>query len=729
MNRFSIPSSVFAILLIGSLTAIAAEKPVLRVQTGDFASTKESFVLTNGRLEIEVATADGLNPRLLRDAKSGRVYADGKYAWSNSASPVSISKKSQIDEDGSIKIVLLGKLGELEIEQTFFAPAAEPDVLVETIRIHNPSDKPLEISNFACGFTKTVHDGNAYLPDIAQSRFCDVPYRRHPETGELCDFTIQDISEKKWWYSTVRSAIYDRKESTIRGAEGWAWYDHGNSLLISKYNPDDLEWSLVEVTAKSDADGKGKSLRFGGAGRWKLGDPQGAARLEAGKSFTFGETRYQILDGDWREAYAAFHRYTVSKGHRLPKNFDPPVHWNELYDNKLWGGCVPPPGISPTPLQDNAENRKKFYTREDMKIEAEKGRELGCGCLYLDPGWDTDFGSNIWGEDRLGPQKDFVRWIEEEYGMTLALHTPLAPWSDPASYPPEARRMDKEGKRLGELCTSSPTYIETKVARLKELCKNGAYFLMYDGSWFPGECWDKTHGHSLPVTHREHLDAILKIQQKLHEEYPNVLIEQHDPMTGPGTPRYAPTYFLHGKPGAFDELWGFEFMIDPMDDLLSGRAGSLYYLNLAYDIPVYLHTDLRKDNANALVFWWYASTCRHLGLGGKSADQAIWEAQKNAMRTYLSLKRFYAQGKFYGLDENVHCHTLPDLRKSVINCFNLENAEAKKQLRFRLADIGLPPGETKIEGAPFTVQGDEITVEVSIQAKGHLLLQVESVRP
>jgi hypothetical protein len=59
----------------------------------------------------------------------------------------------------------------------------------------------------------------------------------------------------------------------------------------------------------------------------------------------------------------------------------------------------------------------------------------------------------------------------------------------------------------------------------------------------------------------------------------------------------------------------------------------------------------------------------------------------------------------------------------------LENAEAKKQLRFRLADIGLPPGETKIEGAPFTVQGDEITVEVSIQAKGHLLLQVESVRP
>ena len=25
---------------------------------------------------------------------------------------------------------------------------------------------------------------------------------------------------------------------------------------------------------------------------------------------------------------------------------------------------------------------------------------------------------------------------------------------------------------------------------------------------------------------------------------------------------------------------------------------------------------LREDNDRALVFWWYASTCRHLGIGG-----------------------------------------------------------------------------------------------------------------
>jgi hypothetical protein len=286
--------------------------------------------------------------------------------------------------------------------------------------------------------------------------------------------------------------------------------------------------------------------------------------------------------------------------------------------------------------------------------------------------------------------------------------------------------MDQAGNRLGELCTSSPAYIETKVARLKELCKNGAYFLMYDGSWFPGECWDKSHGHALPVTHQEHVDAILKIQQKLHEAYPDVLIEQHDPMTGPGTPRYVPTYFMHGKPGAFDELWGYEYMVESMDDILTRRACSLYYFNLAYSIPMYLHIDLRKDNDQAMMFWWYASTCRHLGVGGKHTNPAVWEAHKNAMRKYNELKRFYAQGKFYGLDETVHVHTLADVEKSVIDVFNLENKAAQKQIKFRLSEIGLPSSHIQIEGATFEQSDDEVTLNLDIPAKGHSLVQISA---
>ena len=144
-----------------------------------------------------------------------------------------------------------------------------------------------------------------------------------------------------------------------------------------------MEWSLIEVEPESPGEGTGKVLRFGGGGRWKLGDPEGPSRLGPGDTFTFGPTRYQVLNGDWKAAFAAYRCFTESKGHIVPPQFNPPVHWNELYDNPLWWEG------------DSAENRSKYYRRTDMEEQAEKAKELGCRCLYLDPGWDTKFGSNI----------------------------------------------------------------------------------------------------------------------------------------------------------------------------------------------------------------------------------------------------------------------------------------------------------------------------------------------
>jgi len=149
----------------------------------------------------------------------------------------------------------------------------------------------------------------------------------------------------------------------------------------------------------------------------------------------------------------------------------------------------------------------------------------------------------------------------------------------------------------------------------------------------------------------------------------------HDMVVGGVILRYCPTYYLHGLEGSYNVNWGFEYMWDPMEDLLSGRAVSLYYYNLAYELPIYLHIDLRTDNANALQFWWYASTCRHLGVGGKHPDPAVWEAHKAAMSRYLQLKEFYTQGKFYGLAECIHLHVLPKKKALIVNLFNLEEQE------------------------------------------------------
>lgn len=705
-------------LLLGLLAAASGNCVFAAAQpTAILDSKTGQIVLTSGRMELTVDTQGGANPCGMRDLKSGRVYVDGDYAWPKDAHSTMKATIASDGTDGAARVVIQGKVGSLDVTQTFTASAKEPDAITEQITLHNPTDKLVENPGFYCGFTKKIHDGKNWLAGMAESRFSTVPYRRRTDTGEICDYALPELDAKKVWYSAERTGR--REESWIYGSEGWAWYQGGNTLLITKYNPDAPEWTLMETTPKGAAAGTAKSLWLGGAGQWKLGDPEGAARLAPGATFAFGETRYQALDGDWRQAFSPFRRYMASKGHVVPPGYNPPVHWNELYDNKYWWNALDK-GFT-------AENLKKHYQKKDMEIEAEKAKEIGCECLYLDPGWDTVLGSNVWAEDRLGTQASFVAWLKDKYGLKLALHTPVAPWSDPTGYPAEARRMDKAGKRLDELCPSSPAYIEAKVSRLKELCKHGACFLMYDGSWFPGECWDKTHGHSLPVTHQEHLAALLKMQQEVHKDYPNVLIEQHDPMLGPNPFRYTPTYFMHAKPGAFDELWGYEYMWDPMADLLSGRGITLYYVNLAYNIPIYLHINLNNDNDQALAFWWYASTCRHLGIGGKHKNPAIWEAHKRAMKTYLSLKRFYTQGVFYGLDETVHAHTLPDLRESVLNVFNLTDKPEEKEVRFRLADIGLPTGPIKVDGASFTEKEGEIMMKIKLPAHGHQLIKITSM--
>jgi hypothetical protein len=126
-----------------------------------------------------------------------------------------------------------------------------------------------------------------------------------------------------------------------------------------------------------------------------------------------------------------------------------------------------------------------------------------------------------------------------------------------------------------------------------------------------------------------------------------------------------------------------------------------------------------------LVFWWFASTCRHLGVGGKHPDPAVWEAQKKAMQQYKELKRFYTQGDFYGLDEMVHAHTLKDRGQSVINVFNLDDKPVERQIKFRLAEIDLPSGPVQIEGLPFTQKDDEITITATVPARGHVLCKIK----
>jgi hypothetical protein len=419
-----------------------------------------------------------------------------------------------------------------------------------------------------------------------------------------------------------------------------------------------------------------------------------------------------------------------SRGHGCPKQFNPPVHWNELYDNKLYW--------LPNGVMDLPENRKKYYTIADMKEEAAKAREIKCQALYMDPGWDTSFASKIWDESRLGKLKDFSTMLRKEYGLSLSLHTPLSGWCDPSSYSRDIDRMNRDGSRVEmSLCGASVQYFEETRSRLEALAQGGAKYFMFDGTMHNGECWDPKHGHRVPSGREEHVETTNRLARRIHAKFPDVLIEMHDQMLGGCRLRYVPTYYGHGPgpsgengvnaPG-FDSVWAFELMWDPMTDLVGGHSIALYYYNLAYSLPLYLHIDLRKDNPQCLMFWWNASTCRHLGIGGTHPDPAVHKAHKEAMATYRRLESFFKAGTFYGIDETAHVHVHPTEPAAVINCFNLEDHDVTRRLEFDPRRYGLDAQASyETAGASLHRTGGRYIIEVAVPAYGHSLVELRKL--
>ncbi len=296
-------------------------------------------------------------------------------------------------------------------------------------------------------------------------------------------------------------------------------------------------------------------------------------------------------------------------------------------------------------------------------------------------------------------------------------------------------RMSRFGERLtwdknrgfvnSPLCGASRQYIEETARRLKVLARDGAVFFMFDGNGYHAECWDPQHGHRVPAQREEHVQGMNRLARMVHAEYPHVLIEMHGP---------TPTYYGHGRAPermgfsqalGFDSVWGFELMWGPMEDLVSGHAMALYYYSLAYGLPLYLHIDLRTDNEHALMFWWNASTCRHLGIGGTHKDPATRQAHKEAMAIYRRLEAFFKAGAFYGIDEMVHVHVHPNGSAAVINCFNLEKTSLRRQVIFEPGRFGLDPkARYEVKGASAQRNGDQYDIEVNIPAYGHILLEV-----
>lgn len=713
--------------LAATQTAMVALPAVMvaPAATAESKSAHANLTLKNAQFELSLMPGTGLQCKLVH-LPTGTVLADGFYSYSF-GTPVF----SEVKKDGG-SVVLHGNTETgMGIQHRF---TVDPAVswIDEEVEFTNGGSVPLDLHHARCGFVLPIPlQGEQVRAPWAAYKLTAIPFRREPNGHRVqyADFSLSQIltglySSELWTMETTVTSAF--------ASEGWAWTDGKQGFLISKFSPGGLEFAILDRVAL----GQSKvGFRWGGIGIYR-GNPEHGAWLRPGETHRFGVTRVTAFAGDWLQGFYTFRSEMEKRGQGVPDGFNPPVHWNELYDNKLWW--------LPGDEQDDPAMRKKYYTLDSMKEEAAKAKAIGCEALYMDPGWDTSFGSKIWDEARLTPYKSFTTMLATEYGLKSSLHTPLSGWCDPSSYPVEAYRLDRFGERATwdrsagfsepVLCGASQQYLTVTADRLKTLSQGGAAFFMFDGTAYHEECWDPNHGHLVPSRLEEHGQATCRLARMVHADFPNVLIEMHDPAFGGAPMRACPIYYGYGKCPegegvcqalGFDTVWAFELMWKPMEDLTSGRSIALYYYNLAYSLPLYIHIDLRTDNQNAVVFWWNASTCRHLGIGGTHPDPAVRQAQKEGMANYRRLKPYFALGAFYGIDEQTHVHSAREGKSAVMNCFNLEEHRVEREIRFEPAQLGLSPNRPyQFSGATLSRSGDAYVGTVSIPALGHTLVEV-----
>ena len=658
--------------------------------------------LASSSLRLQFRLDKGAVHAVMLDASDGRVLADSPYFYRATVPTEDGSRVYEglagaaIANDGGA-VVIHGNVGPLSVVHRF---EVRNDRIEETMTLTNAGTSDLAVSSFETGFIRKLTDGRGRLLDeVKADRLVAIPFRHRATDPEdvYHDFTMQDTIATLGSDPVASDPfVAGRIPSLRRSSEGWAWVQGGRTLGVFKFNQGFMEFSVVSLVPNAD----GASLRFGGAATTS-DQSLGLDSLAPGATVEMGATSYVMLPGGYVPAYYAFRDMLDDGGCRFPDTYNPPVHWNELYDNPEWN--LMSPGRPPGPRN----TRPYTYTRALIEEEAAKAKAYGCEALYLDPGWDTHFGSFIWGEEWLGSEEKFVRDMREKYGLAVSLHCPLATWTDMENigvpdWPAEAARMDVDGTLVPDsLCLGSKQYLDEAAKRLTDHCAKGVAFLMFDGNWYNGGCWNPAHGHPIPYTKEAHCRANEDLAHRVHAQYPDVLIEMHDMITGGSSIRHTPVYYTYGAPGSYDDNWGLELMWSSMEDIRSGRARSLFYYNLACNVPMYLHVDLRDDNEHCMVLWWYASTCRHLGIGGTHPDPIVAERQRLAMARYRELERYFKRGRFYAMQEvgivdgpneveEVHLHVLPEEGGLVVTMFNLSNEERRITGGVPVDVIGLP---------------------------------------
>jgi hypothetical protein len=548
----------------------------------------------------------------------------------------------------------------------------------ETLTLQNVSGTPLPLRQLRFAFAKWMGK-STWDAGFMEQKIYGVPFIAPPAKRHRYEYTLWEVINRHF------------------GLDGWTITDGGSHVTILKHNQDFIEFAELGGAIQWDQEHFGQNVfLFGGAHcwtgpHWGLESERAHSmdtvrrRFVSGEPVEFGLTRFATGKGGWQEGYAAFRREMGSLGHGLPEGYDPGLHIEPFYDFP-W----------------------EKFSRKQLEPIIEQGAEIGCETLYLDPKWDDEAAETVWDVKRHGPMTEFIDHLEQQHGLRrgLALHVMGSNYyyHDTAKTPQEmidrakriypgieAQRVDAEGRECRDYCYACKRWIDEKVNRLTALCETGMTWFMFDFQRWDGPCHSPDHGHPVPSTPEDHAHGLLEVIQRVRKQYPHVQVELHDVLVAGERERRTPMYYLHGLPDSFQECWAFEYMHSPLNDLLCGDALSLYYYNLAYEMPLYAHINMMMDNENCLAFWWMASTVRHLGVGGFGDPKQVLR-YKAGLAEYLGLKDYFTKGEFSGPDPYCHIHTLRERNAAVVVVFNIDPQDRDVTYSLDLGACGIDVG-------------------------------------
>jgi hypothetical protein len=620
---------------------------------------------------------------------------------------------------GADRLIIEGKFYDTDVLITHeFKLEKDSKWLDEKITLTNHGNKKVRFGLINFGFKKALYKQYTGWNDhLDEYSLTSIPTRRYFGYGD-------DRRKENFSANDILFGAWVAKEAEMPGfcAEGWLWGNSHGGLLTCKYSPSQMEYSRFQRISTT-LPGRGAEdvyVLFGGVTLYE-GNPELATVLEPHESYSFGVSRYTVYEGDYKEGYYLYRSHLEGQGHKFKKDYNPPVHWNELY-NLGWvaektGFFVDGTGFEP-------------YTLEQLYNEAAIAQDIGAESLYLDPGWNITLGSEIWNEERFGTLKDFSNIIHKKYSLKLALHLMMN--FEGENEPDEFYLRTKKGVKavadpyMNLYCVcANEHWVKEKTKRLLELAKEGIDFFMFDFtdfSMFMADdlgCFSNDHGHEVPMRRQTHAENIFKVIQNIKKSYPHILIEAHDRGV---KPRH-PLYFQHNLPHSYDENWGFECMWNPMQDLLSGIALQLFEYNLSYSIPLYLHINENSDNKNMLQFWWYASLARHLGIGGLSDRDSIkYKALRNAVILYKKIKSFLTRGTFYGIRQNIHLHVDDVEKLGIITAYNLTSRAQKIEIKLDPLKYGLNISTVVIYNG---VNQKIMSTDLTFNADNNLIFDIE----